>query len=413
MIGLIPGFTCVDFVPPFECEFSDVNRVANTPNAENTAYGLFVQDEITPTDRFKLIAGLRYQSVETLAQATPGKDVSGLDFDDDQVVGSVNAIYSLSDNWRVMGSAGTAFRSPNIVERLFNGITPEGLGFQLLNPELESETSEYYDLGVKYRGGRAFFEAVAFRNEIDDGIVQDFLSPTEIAQLPADVQAQVAGSGVSFVVQQRNVDQTTIEGFEISGGYRFANGLSLGGNATFLDSERVDSENLPTGDVPSEKYNAWIRYDRGRWNAEYRVRANSSERAVIEAGDPVPTVGEELPSFNVHSLGASVRLFENSFQSHRLGIMVENLTDELYAEFTNISSFRPQPKAQCDRDLPCGVVALAVGFFSARASWLGVFADGFFPDGVVAGVPGEGHPSAASKDVKPALTNRSLPGYRA
>ncbi len=355
VIGVIPGFTCIDFVPPFECEFTDTSSLANTPNAENRTYGVFVQDEIEASDRLSLIAGVRYQNVETRAQPTPGKDISGLDFDDDQIVGSVNAIYALNDTWRLMGSVGTAFRAPNIVERLFNGITPEGLGYQLLNPDLESETSEYIDLGVKHRGPRAFFEAVAFRNEIDDGIIQDFLSPAEIALLPQDLQTLIQRSGVQFVVQQRNVDRTTVEGVELSGGYRFGSALSVGGNVTFLDSERVDSDNPPTGDVPSEKYNAWLRWDKPRWNVEYRVRHNSSERAVLEPGDPVPTVGEELPSFTVHSIGASFQLFETSFQSHRVGVLVQNLTDELYAEFTNIGSFRPQPKRNV-------IVTYRVGF---------------------------------------------------
>jgi hemoglobin/transferrin/lactoferrin receptor protein len=344
VIGVIPGFTCVDFVPPFECSFETVNDVANAPNAENRSYGLFLQDEVFATDRFKAIAGARYQQVETVAKPTPGLDITGLDFDDDAVVGSLSLLYEVLDGFELVGSVGTAFRAPSLVERLFNGLTPEGLGYQVLNADLESETSEYWDLGFKSRSRRAFLEGSYFQNRIDDGIIQDFLSPAEIALLPADVRQVIETSGVSFVVQQRNVDRVEIEGVELVGGFRFANGWSLGGNYTHLDSRRVDSDNPPTGDVAADSYNGWVRYERPRWSVEYRARHNGSERVVLEEGDPVPVTGEFLPSFTVHSLNGLVELFDTAATRHRLGVAIYNLTDELYAEFSNIGSFRPEPK---------------------------------------------------------------------
>ena len=344
VIGVIPGFTCIDFRPPFECNFESTDDVANTPNSTNKTLGLFVQEEFRPTDNFTAIAGIRYQEVETTANATPGLDTTGLDFEDDQVVGSLNLLYRLSEQFELVGSFGTAFRAPSIVERLFNGITPEGSGFQLLNPALESETSEYFDLGFKYRRGNAYFDAVYFRNDIDDGIIQDFFSPAEIAALPAEIRQIISSGGVSFVVQQRNIDRTVIEGVELSAAYRLPIGLTLGGNYTHLDSERRDSLNPPTGDTPSDKLNFFARYERGRYRAEYRLRSNGSERTVLEPGDPVPVIGERLPSFTVHGLSGFVAFEGNSRLSHRIGLSIENLTDELYAEFSNIGSFRPSPK---------------------------------------------------------------------
>jgi outer membrane receptor protein involved in Fe transport len=344
VIGLIPGFTCVDFATPFECAFTTVNPFPNTPNAEHVSWGLFGQDEIFATDRFRAIVGARYQNVETNAEPTPGRDVAGLDFDDDQVVGAANLLYALTDSFELVGSVGTAFRAPSIVERLFNGLTPEGLGYQILNPELESETSEYFDAGLKYRVGNGYVNVVYFENRIDDGIVQDFLSPSEIAELPAEIREVIEGSGVSFVVQQRNVDRTKIEGVEVAGGYRFGPGLTVGANYTWLDGRREDSDNPPTGDVAGDSYNAYLRWDRKRFSVEYRVRHDGEESAVLEPGDPVPTVGDTLPSFTVHSLNAFGTVHENRLASHQVGLMVANLTDELYAEFSNIGSFRPQPE---------------------------------------------------------------------
>ena len=120
--------------------------------------------------------------------------------------------------------------------------------------------------------------------------------------------------------------------------------MTLGGNVTLLDSERRDADNPPTGDIAEDKWNLFARYEWGRYGVEYRVRHNGEEDAVLEPGDPIPLAGPTLPSFTVHGLGAFADLGAVGRVQHRLGLQIENLSDELYAEFTNIASFRPQPK---------------------------------------------------------------------
>ncbi len=332
--------------PPFEVVSESTDTVANSPNATNESLGIFVQDEILVGDRLRLTLGARYQSVDTRAERTPGWDVRGLDFDDSTLVGALNAVYGVTDYLKVVGSFGTAFRAPNIIERLFNGPTPEGAGFQILNPDLVSEESENFDLGLKYRRQNAVFEAIYFRNDIDKGIVQHFLSPAEIAQLPAETQRAILESGVRFVVQQRNIDRLRYEGVEVIVGYRTPQGIVLGGNLTHLTGKRRDTTNPPTGDSVADKYNAYVRYEppSGRYWLEYRVRHNGDQRANLDPGEPVPPVGEILPSFTIHALSGGVTLFERDSFQHSLTVVVQNLSDELYAEFSNATFFRPQPK---------------------------------------------------------------------
>jgi len=213
--------------PPFEFVDVGVDTLANAPNARNRSYGLFVQDEIVVNDRFTATVGARYQDVATRAEATPGWDTTDLDFDDDAFVGAVNLIYELRPELKLITSYGTAFRAPNIVERLFNGPTPEGIGYQLLNPDLVSEASDNIDVGLKYRRGNAVFELIYFRTDVEDGIVQDFLTDEEIAQLPQDLQDEIAASGAESVVRQVNADNLRYEGFETVIGYRHASGVTV------------------------------------------------------------------------------------------------------------------------------------------------------------------------------------------
>jgi len=345
VMGVIPGFTCVDFAPPFECSFTTTDDVANAPNAENSSWGVFAQDEWTAGEKLRFTGGLRYQQVSTRAKATPGWDVSGLDFDDDALVGSLTGTWQVMPELNLLASYGTAFRAPSIIERLFNGLTPEGAGFQILNPDLRSEKSDNIDVGIKYRRQDAFLELVAFRTEIDGGIIQHYLSEAEIAALPAALRAQVEATPVDFVVQQQNAEKLRYQGIELALGYRTRGGLTVGGNYTHLDADRLDSTNPPTGDTYGDKYVGYVRWEPNRrpfW-LEYRVRYNASTKANLDPNEPVPAIGDTLPSFQVHTLAGGVTLFERGRFSHELRLAVENLTDELYAEFSNATFFRPEP----------------------------------------------------------------------
>jgi outer membrane receptor protein involved in Fe transport len=332
--------------PPFTVLDVSEDTLANAPNATNSSFGVFVQGDFAVGDRWKLAAGVRDQTVTTKAQATPGWDISGLDFDDRATVASASALYRATDNVHLVASYGTAFRAPNIIERLFNGLTPEGAGFQILNPDLVSENSETVDVGLKYRRKQALFELNYFQNDISDGIIQYFLSPAEIAQLPQATQDIINQTGVDFVVQERNIDRLRYEGLELLVRYRLGDDWTLGGNYTYLDGKRVDSTNPPTGDTFGDKVILYTRYQPadGRWWGEYRVRHNGDDKANLDPGEPIPPVGPTLPAFTVHTLAGGVLLHEGGQVRHELALTIDNLTNELYAEFSNSTFFRPQPE---------------------------------------------------------------------
>lgn len=332
--------------PPFErVQVSTSNR-PNAPNATNTSSGVFVQDELLPLPRLRVTAGLRFSKVETRATATDRWNIEGLDFEDSNTVGALTATYQITDELNALVSYGTAFRAPNIIERLFNGPTPEGNGFQILNPDLVSERSRNWDVGMKYRRANAFMELVAFRNTVSSGIVQDFLSPAEVATLPADVQAAIRASGARFVVQQVNADRLRYEGLELALGYHMDFGLTLGGNFTYIDATRLGATTiLPPDDVYRNKAFAYARYRpaSARWWVEYDVRHHGSSKANVDPDEPLPPVGATLPSFTVHNLGGGARLFEAAGLTHEATLWVDNLSNALYAEFANASFFRPEP----------------------------------------------------------------------
>jgi outer membrane receptor protein involved in Fe transport len=323
---------------PFEPE-PTIDTTPNVPNATYTSWGAFFQDQVRFTNRFSTIFGLRYQDNTSETEETEGlpPDVAGVKGSDETAVWAVNLSYDATEHVKVVGTVGRAFRSPNIIERFFGGPTPEGGGFQIPNPDLKAETSINYDIGLKYRRRNVHFEIAAFQNTIDNGI--------RIAPVLDQDGNQVIDPDTGLpVFQNVNVDELEYTGIETVLDWAFARGFSLGFNYTYLDAEDVRDPDDPIADSYSDKVNLRLRYDDpgGRFWAEYHFRRNGDQDDV-DLGLDNP-IGDQFPAFNVHALRGGVTLFRDQTMTHRLGLAVENLTDELYAEFSNASFFRPEPE---------------------------------------------------------------------
>jgi hemoglobin/transferrin/lactoferrin receptor protein len=211
--------TIIGFGPPME----DVSDRPQLPTSTFVTAGAFAQGEIQATDRLSFVAGGRYQAARAETFRTPGlDDLAPTTITDGTFVAALNGIYELGDGLSLVASTGRAFRSPNLIERFFDGPTPEGSGYQVANPDLKAETSFNVDLGMRYRKARYAFEAFGFRNEISNGI--------RIAPLDREVNGQAA-------YQNTNVEKLLFHGVELSGQVAVAGGLSVSGNYTWMDAK--------------------------------------------------------------------------------------------------------------------------------------------------------------------------------
>ena len=302
------------------------DTVPTVPNATYRSAGLFAQGDASVSRRLSLLLGARYQWVRAETRPTPGITAPLATSTDQTVVGSGGAVYRLTDAVSLVGTLGRAFRSPNLVERFFNGVTPEGIAYQSPNPDLRPETSLNIDLGVRVRSGRVYAEGFVFQNDIRDGI-----------------RIAATGDSVNGMPEYRNtnVDKLRYRGVELSGRVRGPAGTSLAAAFTHLDSEDVLDPNNPVGETFSTSYRAALRYDdpRDRIFAEYELRGNGDRKDVLPGSNPV---GATLPGFVVHNARAGVTVFRRGLHTQRVGVAVLNFTDVLYAEFTNVSFFRPE-----------------------------------------------------------------------
>lgn len=316
--------TVVGFGPPQ----SQINDTASTPNAAFASGGIFAQSDLSFGDRLSAVLGARWQTVDAQTRSTPKLSGPLQNRSDNTVVGAANLLYRIIDEVNLVASVGRAFRSPNLIERFFKGATPEGQGYQLPNAALQPETSIEFNLGTKIGTRRFYGEAFVFRNEISDGI-------------------RLAPSGTKIgglaLFQNVNVDKVRDQGAEILAQAVLPSGFNLGGSYSRFSSRDVLNPLNPVGDSYSSKITASLgwREATGRFSGEYAFRYNGERKDVTLGSSPV---GPVLPSFAVHSLRGRARLFKSGAVSHSVTIVVNNLTNRLYAEFPNVSFFRPEPK---------------------------------------------------------------------
>jgi outer membrane receptor for ferrienterochelin and colicin len=117
--------------------------------------------------------------------------------------------------------------------------------------------------------------------------------------------------------------------------------FSFGANYTWIDGENKTDVDLPVGEGANKKANLNVNYTdgQGRWWAGYHFRYQAEQQDAILGTSPVGLV---LPGFSVHNVRGGFRFFTAGWEN-RLDIALNNLTNELYAEASNATFFRPEP----------------------------------------------------------------------
>jgi outer membrane receptor protein involved in Fe transport len=315
--------TIVGFGPPIV----QTSKTAQVPNATLASFGTFVQGDVRIHEQFSVILGGRWQNTTSTPTATAGRTDALTGHDNSTFVYAANAIYRATPALSVVASVGRGFRSPNLVERYFDGPTPEGSAYQSAAPDLKPETSVNYDGGFKFRDGRVVAEAFVFQNDIKDAVT---IAPTGAKKNNLPVYTNV------------NVGALRAQGVELAATVLLARGFSVSGNYSTLKSKNVANPALPIGDTYANKLNLALGWTerRGRLWAEYAVRRNGDQKDIVVGSSPV---GNVLPAFTVQSIRGGIRGWTIAGVRQDLTVIVNNLANVLYAETANSSFFRPEP----------------------------------------------------------------------
>lgn len=315
--------TIVGFGPPMH-QYSGRPQV---PNATLTSYGAFVQTDFRLHERFSLIVGGRSQQVESSPKATAGRTDLISNHSNGTRVYAANAVYKLHPNASIVATVGRGFRSPNLVERYYEGPTPEGSAYQKSAPDLLAETSLNYDGGIKFRNDWLTADVSLFQNDIRDGIMT---TPTGAKQGTLPVYTNV------------NVGKLRAKGAEFSAIALIGQGFLAGANYSTVKSTNVAQPAVPVTDTYSSKTNVSLGWTQpnGRLWAEYAVRRNGEQKDLIATASPV---GPSLPAFVVQNVRAGIRGWTIGSMRQELTVGLNNIANVLYTEAANATFFRPEP----------------------------------------------------------------------
>ena len=302
--------------------------VPSLPTATLGSLGIFLQNDLRLHERLNLIVGGRWQRVSSEAKETAGLTTIPPGDVQSTTVFATNALFKVTSQLNLIASVGRGFRAPNLVERYFNGPTPEGSAYQSATPDLKPEQSLNTDLGAKYRNDRFGFEAFVYRNDIHDAVR---ISPT--------------GAKINNLPEYKNVNigRLRATGMEATGSVLLDHGFSVSANYSTVTSKNLLDQSIPIGDSFSNKLVGTLgwRAPSGRGWVEYVVRRNGAQKDIVAGSSPV---GDVLPAFVVHTLRGGAHLFTVGGVREDLDLQVNNLTNTLYAEAANAGFFRPEPQ---------------------------------------------------------------------
>ena len=225
--------------------YANGSGTRNEFDYETTGFAIFGQGTWYFNDRWSVTLGLRYSDEEkensavntlnneplsnialppTLAslsdlQVFPGVEPYAVDFSDDNVTGTFNISYELTDEISTYFRYATGFKSGGInVSRNAAGQVPGSLTANVANTLFDSETVDSIELGLKARlgGGRANIYAALFSQTLDDFQANSF-------------------DGLNFTI--RNAAEVQSTGLEVDFDWLISESLQFKGGAVWQDIE--------------------------------------------------------------------------------------------------------------------------------------------------------------------------------
>jgi hemoglobin/transferrin/lactoferrin receptor protein len=138
-------------------------------DAEMDSHAFYVQDEWTLPADFVATLGLRQTRVDSRLKATDNPEIETRKVDDSRAVFSAGLTWSGSEAFVLRGLFSQGYRFPNL-QQLFIGTVHGGADPTFPNPDLSPETSNNYEIGLRYDDGAFAADLALFRSDASDYI---------------------------------------------------------------------------------------------------------------------------------------------------------------------------------------------------------------------------------------------------
>ena len=277
-------------VDPFNFQpgvLADITDALYVPDNESdvTQRAVFGEAQFNPTDRFAIVAALRFDDYDTFYQRV-GR--APIDQQVDSLTGRIGVVYDVADDtaWYAQYGTGATHPGSSVVTAA------------AMSEEADMIESEQLEIGIKHQVADT---GLSFNLALFDIVKNNLVEDDPTSGDPNDLLL---------------IPEQTSTGIEVGFTLAVSDALQVYGNLAALDAETDTGE--PPLFVPEETMNAGV-----VWNVADAVRLLADVRYVGERFDSsIP-----IPAYTV--VDASVRV--DAANNIGLTFKAENLFDELYA----------------------------------------------------------------------------------
>jgi hemoglobin/transferrin/lactoferrin receptor protein len=281
-----------------------------TPDGDQQAWGLFIQDEIVIADDWTLTGALRqdYYEINPVARASS---------DNSRLSPKVSLHWQATPNVGVYGGYAEAYRAPTLSETYQNLSRTNALFNFAPNSDLKPETSRTWEGGVIL----AFDDVLADRDSLQVKVsyfnekVDDLISSTVIGTYART--APFGGTGSIF--QNQNIAKAKRQGGEAVVSYA-VDDIDFG-----LGYSRLRSKDASTGAslyAPPDKLSLGVKYRLDdAWSAWWSGQ-------FVAAQERDSTLLRQRSGYSLHDLGVAY-----AQDWYRVDFSVTNLFDKAYATY--------------------------------------------------------------------------------
>lgn len=274
--------------------------------------GAYGQATWSPSERWRLSAGLRWDDYRHRVEAGPGAGAANT-----QARFSPNAAieWSPTEHLTLRAAYADAFRGVTIREAFFSAL-------YVHHGDLEGESADNAELGLSWERDGWFARATAFRQHIDHYI-----------------NAVYTGDDTPEWGRWANVGRAEVEGYEAEAGRRwdeFEAALGVWNSDTRLNGRPLNDADLGLGTAIGRTWTA--RFD---WRASSRSRYGLRLRHVEDEANNIAPGARSKPAYTVADVMAEWALDRTG--RLKLGTAVSNLFDRRYYDHGTYS-YHPSGK---------------------------------------------------------------------
>lgn len=301
------------------------------PDAEETRYGLFAQDEIL-FGNFIVTPGVRFDSFETTPGDTTGNPSQNAsseykDYSDSAVTGRLGTVYKLDEAHRLFVQVSQGFRAPDFSELYYSYGNPMFGYVNKPNPDLEAEESISYEGGWRYNTDRVSNEISIFYSDYDNFIDNQLVSGSFMTR--------------DAVYQSINIDKATIKGVELANQLSWDGLLPVEGFSSRIAAaytEGEDGDGNPLNSVSPWNTVVGISYDSvNHWGTTLNVNYTAKKSKSDIDGDYMPIDAATV---------IDITAYYKPTKDLTLRAGVFNVSDEEYYNWNDVRGLSSEDKDQ-------------------------------------------------------------------